>query len=74
MEKLRLRKSARKDSERIEKLVYGHYFNLVPKTDGFNDEEELICKKIVDKDGNIIAGVLNDLPKGHSYYVVDKDL
>ena len=55
MEKLRLRKSTRKDSLRIEKLVYEHYFNLVPKVFDIEDEET-ICKKIVDKNGNIIAG------------------
>lgn len=54
-EQLRLRRSARKDSERIEKLVYEHYFQLVPKADGLEDEQ-LICKKIVDQDGAIIAG------------------
>ena len=58
MEKLRLRRSARKDSERIEKLVYEHYFQLVPAAEGFNDEEEMICKKILDKDGQIIAGIV----------------
>lgn len=56
MEKLRLRKSARKDSERIEKLVYDYYYQLIPVLDCFNREEELVCKKIVDKDGKIIAG------------------
>ena len=56
MEKLRLRKSARKDSERIEKLVYDYYYQLIPVLDGFNREEELVCKKIVNKDGKIIAG------------------
>ena len=55
MEKLRLRKSARKDSLRIEKLVYDYYYGLVPKVFDI-EEEETICKKIVDKDGNIIAG------------------
>ena len=55
MEELRLRKSARKDSERIEKQVYDYYFSLVPKADGF-EEEIPICKKIVDAEGNIIAG------------------
>ena len=54
MEKLRLRKSARKDSQRIEELVYDYYFSLVPKV--FDIEEEMVCKKVVDKDGNIIAG------------------
>ena len=55
MEKLRLRKSAKKDSIRIEKLVYDYYYSLVSKV--FNiDEEETVCKKVVDKDGNIIAG------------------
>ena len=55
MEKLRLRRSARKDSMRIEELVYDYYFSLVPKV--FDDiEEETVCKKVVDKDGNIIAG------------------
>ena len=55
MEKLRLRKSARKDSLRIEKLVYDYYFRLVPKVLDI-EGEETVCKKIVDKDGNIIAG------------------
>ena len=40
MEKLRLRKSARKDSERIEKLVYDYYYQLVPVVDGFKRKEE----------------------------------
>ena len=56
MEKLRLRRSARKDSERIEELVYDYYYQLVPMLDGFSREEETVCKKIVDKEGNIIAG------------------
>ncbi|MBR0231614.1 MAG: GNAT family N-acetyltransferase [Clostridia bacterium] len=56
MEKFRLRKSARRDSERIEKLVYKHYFELVPKAEGFGDEEEFLCKKIADENGNVIAG------------------
>lgn len=56
MEELRLRKSARKDSEKIEKLVYDYYYTLVPPLDGFCIEEEMVCKKIVDKDGKIIAG------------------
>ena len=56
MEKLRLRRSARKDSLRIEELVYDYYYQLVPVVDGFNKEEELVCKKIVDENGKIIAG------------------
>ena len=56
MEKLRLRRSARKDSLRTEKLVYDYYYQLVPVVDGFSKEEELVSKKIVDKDGKIIAG------------------
>ena len=56
MEKLRLRRSARKDSLRIEKLVYEYYFNLVPKVFEDIEEEETVCKKVVDKDGHIIAG------------------
>ena len=56
MEKLFLRRSARRDSERIEELVHEYYFELVPVLDGFSKEEETVCKKIVDKDGNIIAG------------------
>ena len=58
MEKLKLRRSARKDSARIEELVYEHYFKLVPVADGFKDEEEMICKKITDESGNIIAGCI----------------
>lgn len=45
MEKLRLRRSARKDSERIEELVREYCFKLVPVLDGFNKEEETVCKK-----------------------------
>ena len=56
MEKLRLRRSARKDSMRIEELVYDYYFSLVPKVFDNIEEEETVCKKVVDKDGNIIAG------------------
>ena len=56
MEKLRLRRSARKDSLRIEKLVYNYYYQLVPVVDGFSKEEALVSKKIVDKDGKIISG------------------
>ena len=56
MKKLRLRRSARKDSLRIEELVYEYYFNLVPKVFEDIEEEETVCKKIVDKDGHIIAG------------------
>ena len=55
MEKLRLRRSARKDSQRIEKLVYDYYYSLVPKVFDIK-EEETVCKKIVDQEDNIIAG------------------
>ena len=71
MKNLKLRRSARKDSERIEKLVYEHYFKLVPKSDGFKDEEELICKKIADKDGNIIAGCVAYIYQWGCLYVDD---
>lgn len=40
----------------IEKLVYRHYFQLVPVLDGFKEDVELVSKKIVDQDGKIIAG------------------
>ena len=69
MGKLRLRKSARADSERIEKLVYDYYFKLVPVAEGFNDEEELICKKILDKDGNIIAGCVGYIYQWGCLYI-----
>ena len=66
MNQLRLRKSARKDSQRIEKLVYDYYYSLVPKV--FDIEEETVCKKIVDKDGNLIAGCTGDIyPWGMMY-------
>ncbi|MBO4769734.1 MAG: GNAT family N-acetyltransferase [Clostridia bacterium] len=71
MEKLRLRRSARKDSERIEKLVYDQYFKLVPKAEGFKDEEEFICKKMVDGDGNIIAGCVGYVYQWGCLYVDD---
>ena len=63
MEKLRLRRSARKDSMKIEELVLDYYLKLVPVAEGFNKEEETVCKKIVDKEGNIIAGCT-----GYIYY------
>ena len=69
MEKLRLRKSARKDSERIENLVYDQYFKLVPVADGFTDEEEMICKKITDKEGNIIAGCVGYVMQWGCLYI-----
>ena len=56
MEKFRLRKSARKDSLRIEKLVYDYYYQIVPVKDGFKKEEELVSKKILDSNNKIIAG------------------
>ena len=56
MENLSLRRSARKDSERIDELIDEYYFELVPVLEGFSEKEELVCKKIVDKEGNIIAG------------------
>ena len=56
MENLSLRRSARKDSERIDELIDEYYFELVPVLEGFSKKEELVCKKIVDKEGNIIAG------------------
>ena len=66
MNQLRLRRSARKDSQRIEKLVYDYYYSLVPKV--FGIEEETVCKKIVDKDGNLIAGCTGDIyPWGMMY-------
>lgn len=71
MEKLSLRRSARKDSELIEKLVYEYYFSLAPVADGFEDEEEFICKKIVDKDGNIIAGCTGFIFQWGCIYVDD---
>ena len=45
MENLKIRRSARKDSERIENLVKKYNFKLVPPADGFRDEEEMICKR-----------------------------
>ena len=63
MENLSLRRSARKDSERIDELIDEYYFELVPVLDGFSKKEELVCKKIVDKEGNIIAGC-----SGYVYY------
>ena len=56
MESLSLRRSARKDSKRIDELIDEYHFELVPVLEGFSKKEELVCKKIVDKEGNIIAG------------------
>ena len=70
MEKLTLRKSARRDSERIEKLVYDYYYSLVPKV--FDIEgEETVCKKIVDNDGNIIAGCTGYIYPWGAMYIDD---
>ena len=63
MEKLRLRRSARKNSMRIEELVLDYYLKLVPIKEGFKKEEETVCKKIIDKEGNIIGGCT-----GYIYY------
>jgi len=73
MGKLRLRKSARKDSERAETLTYQYYFSLVPKVFDI-DGEVTVCKKFLDKEGNIIAGELKGFPKGHTFYYIYKDL
>jgi GNAT superfamily N-acetyltransferase len=71
MEKLNLRRSAQKDSERIEKQVYAHYFHLVPAAEGFDEEEEMICKKIADQDGSVIAGCVGYLSQWGCLYVDD---
>ena len=71
MEKLRLRRSARKDSMRIEELVYDYYYQLVPVVDGFSKEEELVCKIIVDQDGKIIAGCGGNAYGWGGFYVDD---
>ena len=70
MEKLRLRKSARKDSQRIEKLVYDYYYSLVPKILDI-EEEEIVCKKIVDKEGHIIAGCTGYIYPWGTMYIDD---
>ena len=70
MENLKLRRSARKDSLRIEKLVYDYYFNLVPKVFDI-EEEETICKKIMDKEGNIIAGCTGYIYSWGGMYIDD---
>ena len=71
MEGLKLRRSARKDSMRLEKLVYKYYFDLVPVADGFCEDEELICKKILDQDGNLIAGIVAFIYQWGCLYVDD---
>ena len=70
MEKLRLRRSARKDSQRIEKLVYDYYFSLVPKVFDI-DGEITVCKKILDKEGNIIAGCTGYIYSWGAMYIDD---
>lgn len=71
MEQLRLRRSARKDSERIEKLVYDYYFKTVPVAEGFSEKEELVCRKITDKDGTVIAGIVAYIYQWGCLYVDD---
>ena len=70
MEKLRLRKSARKDSERAETLTYQYYFSLVPKVFDI-DGEVTVCKKILDKEGNIIAGCTGYIYSWGAMYIDD---
>ena len=70
MENLKLRRSARKDSLRIEKLVYDYYFSLVPKVFDI-EEEETVCKKIMDKEGNIIAGCTGYIFPWGAMYIDD---
>ena len=70
MEKLRLRKSARKDSERAEQLTYQYYFSLVPKVFDI-DGEVTVCKKILDKEGNIIAGCTGYIYSWGAMYIDD---
>ena len=70
MENLKLRRSARKDSLRIEKLVYDYYFSLVPKVFDI-EEEEIVCKKIMDKEGNIIAGCTGYIYSWGTMYIDD---
>ena len=70
MEKLQLRRSARKDSLRIERLVYDYYFGLVPRVLDI-EEEETVCKKIVDKEGHIIAGCTGYLYPWGAMYIDD---
>ncbi len=71
MEKLRLRRSARKDSQRIEELVYEYYYKLIPPLDGFEKEEETVCRKIVGKNGKIIAGCTGYIYPWGCMYVDD---
>ena len=54
----------------IEKFVYQEYFNLVPKVFDI-DDEETVCKKIVDKDGNIIAGCTGYIYPWGAMYIDD---
>ena len=70
MEKLRLRKSARKDSIRAEQLTYQYYFSLVPKVFDI-DGEVTVCKKILDKEGNIIAGCTGYIYSWGAMYIDD---
>ena len=70
MEKVRLRKSARKDSLRIEKLVYDYYYSLVPKVFDI-EEDEMVCKKVVDKEGHIIAGCTGYIYPWSMMYIDD---
>ena len=70
MEKLRLRRSARKDSIRAEQLTYEHYFSLAPKFFDI-DGEVTVCKKILDKEGNIIAGCTGYIYSWGAMYIDD---
>lgn len=62
-------RSARKDSARIDGLVNEEYFKLVPAIDGFSKESELVCKKIVDKEGKTIAGCSGYVYAWGGFYV-----
>ena len=71
MKNLKLRRSAREDSERLEKLVYEEYFKRIPVADGFGAEPELVCKKILDREGKIVAGCVAYIYQWGCLYVDD---
>ena len=66
---LRLRRSARKDSMKIEKLLNEHRFQIVPRYFNDLDEEYEFRKIAVDSEGNIIGGCIGDIYPWGALYV-----
>ena len=57
----RLRRSARKDSIRVEESLYDSYYKKIPRVFEDIEIEKEFCKIAVDSEGNIIGGCVGDI-------------